>query len=82
MHYRLPESVMVNQDTKMARWDYYKKIWRTGGMDDIKIDIGQYILRFQLPASVRLMSLTLNLSSFSQLHRNSRDFPKLKIIDS
>lgn len=41
---RLPEGVMVNEDTKLARWDHSKKIWRTGGISDIKIDVGQSLI--------------------------------------
>ena len=31
---------MITHDTKMARWDHSKRIWRTGGLSDIKIDTG------------------------------------------
>jgi len=31
---------MVNEDTKLARWDQSARIWRIGGLDDVKIDTG------------------------------------------
>ena len=39
-YYRLPEGVMINEETKLARWDQSARIWRTGGLDDVKIDCG------------------------------------------
>ena len=55
MHCRLPEGVIVNKDTKLACWDCSKKIWRTGGLEDIKIDIGQYIIRGSFTYHYRLL---------------------------
>ena len=42
--YRLPKDVMVNEDTKLARWDQSARIWRIGGLDDVKIDTGMVTL--------------------------------------
>ena len=31
---------MINNDTKLARWDRTKRIWRTSGLTDVNVDTG------------------------------------------